>query len=534
MRLGKEAFVPVGYSFWDTGFFAVHSPYLYPLYIGLRRYLWRSLQKGSARSRRAYEEGRLCTTVSLKKLRRYTRYNLKTLCKHLHKLRDLGWIKIDDREKGSTLLIELGHFINGEEYYYIDGDLLACQQALNERMQKEGYRYLYDMPDDLYHECAHNWFEPGPQRTEVIKRIHNGVYAYPEDTPENMEDAHLNTCEGVPFLGGTPLPRNGGTPLPRNGGGTYVKRDKAMEGDKAVEKGKETLRVSESLRSARSTAPLRCAESSNGSKRSFEPKATQTQGAFEGSKDERESSAQCGKGVPVNTMSEGKNEKSSAIDNALDNEPESREGDTRFESANALIGKARARADRQQKKNTQRSEQRARNRILQQREEKTQGIKKKDQKKKNLKGGTNITYQQRKDAREIWDIYVELLREYHNGVKIPVPNFDAKGNGKLRGQIYNVIDMYGVDVTKQALEYMMRYWDKLHQRFFGRGAMPNISMLFGMHGTLVPESALLAGYQAVIDEVEQLYAKNPRTRLGAELKARYTDARKAKQALGLE
>jgi len=538
----KDLFVPVGHSFVDSGITAVLGVYLEIVYIRLRSAIWRSAKKGNNRIKAAFEEGRLCANISINKLSRITGLSTRTIYRQFNLLERIGWIITTKDKRGHAFLVELGFKDDKGEHYYADRDIDAYTSFIADKAKEDGYYNVNNIPDDEFLDHAHSWFNPSEHRNQTLQDMYR-------DRPETVPSGPLlHACEASQSQ--KPCLRVEKTvPQSRENRASeakpfYFKEEKGLKNKKGQEQeeDKEELRssLSEPTRSARGLphTPEPTAQNSG-----FEPSGLAASEDAGTDQNDRECNPQIGKGIPVNNMEKSspldqKQESSetspcqaSAIDIALDNELETEEGVARRNSAQMIMEQAKAKSDSQKEANRKRAERRAIERNNQDRDKQVSDKQKKEQKQKNLKGGTSTTYQKRKEAREVWDIYVELLREYHNGVKVPVPHFEAKGNGKLRGQLYNVIGMYGLDVTKQTVTYMMKHWDQLQERFFGKVSPPNISLLFGMHSTLAPEAAIMNEHLKVIEEVERMIQSGKRFRMGSELNERYNAAKKAVQAL---
>jgi len=200
------------------------------------------------------------------------------------------------------------------------------------------------------------------------------------------------------------------------------------------------------------------------------------------------------------------------------------------EKARAVIQASTKKADEQIIKN---SKTRAQRLLLAQRDKQLQRNQDRDQKKKNLKGGTRHTRETLQGARRLWAVYTDLIKDMND--TLPIPAWSANGNAKARGQVCNLVEMYGSSDTEQALQYMVRYWASLHTRFFKKSppGVPNIGLLVSMHDVLFKEAALWGKHREVMEQWDDWYRENPRKRAPQELRAQYKVAKKELVALGL-
>jgi len=176
------------------------------------------------------------------------------------------------------------------------------------------------------------------------------------------------------------------------------------------------------------------------------------------------------------------------------------------------------------------------NRIKRERRKRVDGslkdLSRKDQNRANLRGGTSKTNSTRKAARNLWDLYEELIHEIDESA--PVAPFNADGNEKARGQLYNLIGMYGEATIALTLRYAFRNWEPITKRLFKKETgLPNISLIVAMHDTLVREAAIWSKHRGVFDEWDDWSRDNPALRPPAAMRERYADACKELKALGL-
>jgi len=204
--------------------------------------------------------------------------------------------------------------------------------------------------------------------------------------------------------------------------------------------------------------------------------------------------------------------------------------DDRFARAADVAAGGKTKADKQREQN---EVKRLQKRLMAGRTKQVTDGEKKDQKKRNLKGGTKYTHAVLRAARDTWDLFTRLVKE--RDAALPVARWNADGNAKARGQVCRLVDMYGGDATIETVRYVVGNWDSINERFFKRGAgsPPNFGLIASMHESLFREAALWGQHREVLEEWEAWFRDNPMKPAPRELKERYEGAQQALSALGL-
>lgn len=138
-----------------------------------------------------------------------------------------------------------------------------------------------------------------------------------------------------------------------------------------------------------------------------------------------------------------------------------------------------------------------------------------------------------KEARLAWDVYKAEIEAWDDA--FVVPQWSAKGSTKTRGQVLELVSMYGGEATGQALRYVVRNWKTLGERMFKNspGGVPNLGRLFAMHEQLFREATIWGRHRGVLEEWEGWFQENPMKPAPADLKERYEGAQQGLSALGL-
>jgi hypothetical protein len=166
-------------------------------------------------------------------------------------------------------------------------------------------------------------------------------------------------------------------------------------------------------------------------------------------------------------------------------------------------------------------------RLLKHRSEQVAKKEKKARLKENLQGQTETI-----STKKFLD---HLQVQWREDLKARWPEFDfARWEPKERKQLKEMIQLYSGPVVEYALHYMVRQWDQINDRFFrGKGSFPRIGTLRKFHDALIPEAQQWEKVRTVRDEYDAWCKEHPHDLPPPELKARYSQAEKAMEALGL-
>ena len=235
---------------------------------------------------------------------------------------------------------------------------------------------------------------------------------------------------------------------------------------------------------------------------------------------------------PEQRTKEQKEEKELMAEFALDTLKDAEEDgvDDRLARAEKVANDGKAKADAQREAAEVKRLQRE---LVEGRTRQVEDGARKDQKARNLKGGTKYTRDVLRSSRDVWDLFARLVK--NRDETLPVARWNADGNAKARGQVCRLVDMYGGQATIDAVRYVVGNWDAINERFFKRGvgSPPNFNLIASMHESLFREAAIWSKHRGVLEEWEAWFRDNPMKLAPDDLKERYNGAQQALVALGL-
>ena len=462
MRVGPEQFIYRDFAFIDAMILPVVGPKTVAIYDVLRRYIWRASDKGAKRARDAFKRGKLSATITRGKLAEMSGVSVRTIQRHLNRLKDIGWVKWESGNgTGETVVYELGFRTpDAVEVFYADASARRLWLGLEELAVEEGAERVTDLSCEARLAFAKAWFEPerkgeggGDKNvTRVVSEVSPGVVT--EMAPSNRE----------PFGEG-------------------------------IEKSEYTGR----------SAPM-CVPGP-GPKHWDRPTG------------------------PERRTKDVEEEEELMAEFALDTEGGSGDDgdDDRFARAADVAAGGKTKADKQREQN---EVKRLQKRLVAGRTKQVTDGERKDQKKRNLKGGTKYTHAVLRGARDSWDVFTRLMKE--RDATLPVARWGADGNAKARGQVCRLVDMYGGEATIDTVRYVVGNWDSINERFFKKiTGLPHFGMIAAMHEPLFREASVWTKHREVLEEREEWFRDNPMKPMPRELKERYEVARQALSALGL-
>lgn len=490
MRAGSEQFLIKDYAFYDCAATAVLGASTIAVYEALRRFVWRSREKGVPKARRAWEDGKLVAVVCQTKLALMVGVSRPTLTKALSKLRAVGWIRGEEGRYGEALCYELGAHRPGQgEWFYADGELQELWAELMILAELEGYKNPAYLELDQRILFAQLWFE----EREQVERIFPPL-------PHEVESFFPP--------GGKILPTRWKEFFHRIGENKYINR----------------IGESESGRFAADTrpSPLTGEEPDSPIKKT-------------NSKNEEDVGTSNGKNdflhppIEVNfDKMAASNSKVSHVDSEESHEGSEKSDEERRQAVAAALSAGKQKADQQKQANE------AKRRVKAQRTAQVKQKQAKEQKAANLKG-RSYPRDVVEAAKKAWKTYTDLIEKVDP--EFVVPRWAANGNVKARGQMCQLIEMYGGPATEQALQYLVGNWEVIGTRYFKNspGGIPNLGRLVVLHEQIYREAVLWARHREVLQEWNDWYKGREYTapRPPAELRARYDSAREALQSLGL-
>jgi hypothetical protein len=208
---------------------------------------------------------------------------------------------------------------------------------------------------------------------------------------------------------------------------------------------------------------------------------------------------------------------------AIDEEPEDR-----FAAAAEAEQAGRAKSDKQVAADVRRAQARNKGK----RSKQVAATQQNEQRARNLKGGQappNIY----REAKRLWGVLQGLLEEVDSD--FPRTAWNAKANVKARGQMSQLVEMYGGEPTELTLTYMVRNWELITERYFKNGSrgFPNLGALFALHESLYREAVVWGKHSAVLQEWDDWQKANPNDFYPPDgLKVRYQKARESLKGLG--
>jgi len=205
MRMGSEHFILKDFAFYDAMIMPVLGLRTIAVYEVLRRHIWRSLKRGSLRSKKAFREGRLCTTVSRRKVAHMTGMSIRGVQRALNKLRVLGWIQAKNgKGTGETLLAQLGYRdSNGSEVFYADGSLRELWIGLERLVEKEDLDSIHELTCEQRETYTRWYFRKVVEEFGSDENEYNGTHV--DDIGEQIP---INTDNNDTHIFDTKIPDN--------------------------------------------------------------------------------------------------------------------------------------------------------------------------------------------------------------------------------------------------------------------------------------------------------------------------------------
>lgn len=477
MRTGSEQFILKDFPFYDamvTPALGITTVFVYEV---LRRYIWRSLERGSDKKHQAIRSGKLVASISRSKVALMTGLSVRQIQYDINRLREVGWVHTEDgRWTGETLLYELGTRDRyGTEAFYADGDLRELWLALEQRAEDQELDSVSKLSCEDRLAFTKAWFEDVAARG-VVQPVH---------TP----------CATVA------LPPAGGSAT------TALRIGEpcgAEESEKSEKYGPPPASGIDSTAAAEPGDRLRDNQVRRGRKNATSPRPNVI-GRFPSDQDEEQ-------------------EPEFAIDSASDSGDD---GEVRRQRVEALVGDVLKKADAQRDDNDTR---RAKKVIDDARAQQLKEAWANEQRAENLKG-RSWPHAVTVAAKKAWQVYTDLLRD--RDPRFPIVQWKAEGNGKARGQIYKLVDMYGGETVELAVRYVVENWEKIGARYFKNpGGIPNIGLLVSLHEPLFREAVLWGEHREVLEEWARWYKEHPEESAPYDLKDRYAEASKSLAALG--
>jgi hypothetical protein len=108
----------------------------------------------------------------------------------------------------------------------------------------------------------------------------------------------------------------------------------------------------------------------------------------------------------------------------------------------------------------------------------------------------------------------------------------APWDGRIRGQVMQLVKMYDVKRVEAALRYIALHWSSLSKRFKAKGK-PSIDFLRRFHDTILPEVSQYAQVFAVKEEWDAWWREHPEEDPPEELERRFDKHSKEMENLGL-
>lgn len=473
MRGGSESFLIKDSAYYQSKMTAAIGVSTERVYEELRSHVWRSRNKGNGKLRSEVENGRLSAHIRRQSIATATGLSIKTVQRRLNVLRDIGWVRsVNGQPMGEALVYELGYTLQGGvEVFYADVDCREFHLHL-ERVAEERESDVSHIPDKDRVELARRWM------SNKNKAVREGGSQSP-----------------TPWVTESHPTREGGSQRPsgiNNPAGEEI--NKPVNIDRAQERAKDSQ-----------TGPV--------------PKTFAVRDRDSKTKKKSRPSRSNRGTSKKKTNSEAKTHENGVTTFALDDS-----GDARLAGAKAAEAEGKAKADKQVV-----ADARRRNRAR-----RTEKMDKKvgdEQRAQNLRGGGTVSIH--KESRRLWGVLQDLLQEFD--ADFPRTDWKAKANTKARGQMTQLVELYGGEAVERAMTYMVRNWEVLTGRYFKNGSrgFPNLGALLALHETLFRESIIWSRHAATLEEWETWKKDNPGDFYPPDdLKARRLKARKELEALG--
>ena len=475
MRCGSESFLIKDSAFYQSKMTAALGVDTERVYEELRAHVWRSRTKGSRKLRKAIKSGRLSACIRRQSVADSTGLSVKTVQRRLTRLQEIGWIRTASGKcQGEASLYELGHLLpGGVEVFYADIDCRDFYIHLSE-VAEAREEEVHQLPVRERIELAKVWLD---QEGRAVQE--GGTESPTRSVTESSK------TEG----GGTESPT-----IINNPSGERIDKSEECPGRGAPD-------------AHAGPEPKHWAGPDNERRKRFRPSKKNVVGRSEPTNDQEQE--------------EG------LAEFALDTEEGSgQDGEDRLARAVATATGAGKKADDQAVENATR-------RLKRQRTEKLEKVTAKESKAQNFKGrhAPDVV----KGARKAWDVYKSEIEGLDD--EFVVPKWNAKGNGKGRGQVCELVDMYGGEATEQAIRYVVGNWDEIGKRFFktAPGGVPNLGRLFALHEQLFREATVWGRHREVLEEWRTWFDAHRYDEASppAGLQERYDQARTALESLGL-
>jgi len=505
MRGGSESFLLKDLAFYRSKMTAALGVDTERIYEEIRTHVWRSRVQGSRKLRDAAKSGDLSASLCRTTIAHSLGLSVRTVQRRINYLRSIGWIRAENGHgSGEALVFQLGYVLpGGLEVFYADVD---CREFCNHLtdLAEQQETTVSKLPVLDRARLAREWLNRS-DRSVLIPSIYTTA-------PGVVPQRHYPSAT-VALVEGGVVPQ--GHLIIDNPSGSGIDKSEEYTGGEPPEhiSGPQPKLMADPSDANVSGRP------SSKNKRQYGNDTKNKNELGETNTDEVE------EGITT-----------SALDNALDS---GQDGDERFARAQEAGKVGAQKADVQNDKNNKRRERRAQvqecqERLIAGRTGQMEASDANAQRRENLKGGTQYSYEVIQGGREVWKVYAELLKERDS--RLPVVRWNASGNAKARGQVYRLVDMYGTDATIGAVQYTLENWDSINQKYFKRtGNVPNFGLISHMHESLFREAALWGEHRGVVEEWKSWMRdhENDDERPPSELRARYKKAKAALEAFGL-
>ena len=123
--LRGEYFIKRDFGFYDTGILAVMGATIFNLYEVIRRFTWRSTERGDRAVRRLVSQGFVISRTSQAVLGKHLGISRVQTNKLIQQMKELGWLEVLELNKGRTFAYKLGERVQdssgrGHEIFYAD------------------------------------------------------------------------------------------------------------------------------------------------------------------------------------------------------------------------------------------------------------------------------------------------------------------------------------------------------------------------------------------------------------------------------
>jgi hypothetical protein len=158
-------------------------------------------------------------------------------------------------------------------------------------------------------------------------------------------------------------------------------------------------------------------------------------------------------------------------------------------------------------------------------EDKLQRKRQKEQRRENLTGEQKLSRQRTLRVLE---------KQWREGMDTLYPNLVvAAWAGKERGQVWNLIEKYGLEITQLTFKYLLANWEMLCQRLFKKKSIPTVGTVLYFHETLALEAQQWEKFAKVEEEFRSQVDPENMFDAPPELLTRYAEARQEMVDLGI-